>query len=131
MWHLGVNVKSDREKGYVHLSLEEYINDMLSLFRMTDVKPALTLMPVEVGVRLTSDDQPKPQDVDPKDSAAVSTDRGVAHVHAGLMSSGDWFRSTTVLEVHGKPRTNTHQGSKTNSSLPQGSEASLHYSQAE
>eukprot|EP00961_Rhodomonas_salina_P024877 335118-Rhodomonas_salina.1 len=61
-WYLGVSVHSDRQKGYVHLNQEKYINDMLARFKMSDVKPALT--PMEVGVRLTSDDQPNPKDAD-------------------------------------------------------------------
>jgi len=55
-WYLGVQVTRDLAEGYVHLNQEQYINNLLERFQMQDTKPVLT--PMEVGVRLTSFDQP-------------------------------------------------------------------------
>jgi len=55
-WYLGVQVKRDINQGYIHLSQEQYIDNMLERFKMTDVKTVVT--PMEVGTRLTSLDQP-------------------------------------------------------------------------
>jgi len=55
-WYLGIAVSRCMKEGYVHLHQTKYIEKMLERFKMTDVKPVLT--PLEVGARLSKDDQP-------------------------------------------------------------------------
>ena len=57
-----MSVTRNHALGTVHLSQEQYINDLVSRFKAEDAKPVLT--PMEVGTRLTSDDCPSKDNID-------------------------------------------------------------------
>jgi len=55
-WFLGGKVEQDREKGIVRLSQEQYCNDVLKRFQMSDCTPVDT--PCEANLHLAASDSP-------------------------------------------------------------------------
>jgi len=55
-WFLGGKVEQDREKGIVWLSQEQYCNDVLKRFQMSDCMPVDT--PCEANLHLAASDSP-------------------------------------------------------------------------
>ena len=88
-WYLGVSITRDYKRGTFHLSQKQYIKDLLSRFKMEDCKPALT--PMEVGVRLTSDDVPATPD--------RATVREYQQVVGSLMYLVSWTRPECAYAV--------------------------------
>jgi len=55
-WFLGGKVEQDREKGIVRLSQEQFCNDVLKRFQMSDCTPVDT--PREANLHLAASDSP-------------------------------------------------------------------------
>ena len=65
-WFLGGKVEQDRKKGIVRLSQEQYCNDVLKRFQMSDCTPVDT--PCEANLHLAASDSPP---LDKRDAEVV------------------------------------------------------------
>jgi len=101
-WFLGGKVEQDREKGIVRLSQEQYCNDVLKRFQMSDCTPVDT--PCEADLHLAASDSPP---LDKRDADVVHNYQQLigACMYLTCFTRGDCsFVVLSMCEVHVESR---------------------------